>query len=275
MEWWQSIVLGVVEGVTEFLPVSSTGHLLLTERALGIPTTEATNAYVVCIQFGAIAAVLGLYRARIVQMLRGVTGADPEGRRLLVHVLVAFLPAAVLGKLFNDPIERVLFGLWPVAAAWLVGGVVILTLPALRARRDDRAAFGLDGLTPTRAALIGLAQCAALWPGTSRSLATIVGAMLLGMELTAAVEFSFLLGLVTLSAAAGYKALKSGGVMVTVIGPRDLATGLVVAALSAAASVRWMVGWLQRRGLAIFGWYRVALALVVAALLYAHLLRNT
>jgi undecaprenyl-diphosphatase len=218
--------------------------------------------------------VLGLYRARIAQMLRGLTGADAEGRRLLVHVLVAFVPAAVLGKLFNDPIERVLFGLWPVAAAWMVGGVLLVALPELRKRRAHAATFGLDDLTPQRAALIGLAQCAALWPGTSRSLATIVGAQLLGMELAAAVEFSFLLGLVTLSAAAGYKALKSGGAMVTAIGPRDLVTGLVVAALSAAVSVRWMVAWLQRRGLAIFGWYRVALALVVATLLGTHVLRN-
>jgi undecaprenyl-diphosphatase len=271
MEWWQAILLGVVEGVTEFLPVSSTGHILLTQRALGIPSTEATRAFAIVIQIGAIAAVLGLYRARIAQMIQGLLGHDPAGRKLLINVLVAFVPAAVIGKLLNDPIEQVLFGLWPVAAAWLVGGLALLALPKLmQARQGD--ARGLDALTPQQAALIGLAQCAALWPGTSRSLATIVGGLLLGLELTAAVEFSFLLGLVTLSAAAGYKTLKSGSVMMTTIGPRDLALGLVLAALSAAASVRWMVTWLQRHGMAIFGWYRVALAAVVMALLAAKVL---
>ncbi len=271
MEWWQAILLGVVEGVTEFLPVSSTGHILLAQRALGIPSTEATRAYAIVIQLGAIAAVLGLYRGRIAQMLRGLAGRDVAGRRLLVNVLVAFVPAAVLGKLFNDPIERVLFGLWPVAAAWLVGGVALLALPRyLRGR--DIATTGLDALTPQRAALIGLAQCLALWPGTSRSLATIVGALLLGLELVAAVEFSFLLGLVTLAAAAGYKLLKSGPVMMTAIGPRDLALGLGLAAVSAAVSVRWMVTWLQRRGMDVFGWYRVGLAVAVMALLAAGVL---
>jgi len=271
MEWWQAILLGVVEGVTEFLPVSSTGHLILTQRALGMPSTEATRAYAIVIQIGAIAAVLGLYRGRIAQMVQGLLGRDPAGRRLLVNVLVAFVPAAVIGKLFNDPIERVLFGLWPVAAAWLVGGLVLLALPGVLKSRKT-ATQGLDALTPQRAVLIGLAQCAALWPGTSRSLATIVGALLLGLELTAAVEFSFLLGLVTLAAAAGYKTLKSGPVMMTAIGPRDLALGVALAAVSAAVSVRWMVTWLQRHGMAIFGWYRVALAAVVMALLAAKVL---
>jgi undecaprenyl-diphosphatase len=271
MEWWQAIILGVVEGLTEFLPVSSTGHLLLTQRLLGMPSTEATRAYAIVIQVGAIAAVLGLYRGHIARMLRGLAGRDEAGRRLLINISVAFVPAAVLGKLFNDPIERVLFGLWPVAAAWLVGGAVLLALPRLL--RDRAAgAKGLDALTPGQAALVGLAQCAALWPGTSRSLAAIVGGLLVGLELTAAVEFSFLLGLLTLAAAAGYKTLKSGPAMMAAIGPRDLALGLALAAIAAAASVRWMVSHLQRRGMAVFGWYRVALAGVVMALLAARVI---
>jgi undecaprenyl-diphosphatase len=272
MEWWQAIVLGVVEGVTEFLPVSSTGHLLLAQRLLGMPTTEASNAYAVCIQVGAIAAVIAIYRSRIAAMVKGVFGRDPDGRRLAVHVILGFLPAAVIGKLLNDPIERVLFGLWPVALAWLVGGVAILALSRGRAARGAKG-FGLNELTPQRALVIGLAQCAALWPGTSRSLATIVGALLLGMEMTAAVEFSFLLGLVTLSAAAGYKGLKSGAAIRAAYGPTELALGFAMAAASALVAVRWMLGWLQRRGLAVFGWYRIALALVVVALLSAGLVR--
>jgi undecaprenyl-diphosphatase len=271
MEWWQAFVLGVVEGVTEFLPVSSTGHLLLTQRLLGMPSTEASNAYAVCIQLGAILAVLGIFRARIASMVNGVLGRDPAGRRLALHVIVAFLPAAVIGKLLNDPIERVLFGLWPVAAAWFVGGLVILALA--KRHRPGGDGFGLDALTPTRALVIGLAQCVALWPGTSRSLATIVGALLLGMEMSAAVEFSFLLGLVTLSAAAGYKGLKSGAAIRAAYGPAELAVGFAMAAASAFLAVRWMVSWLQRRGLAVFGWYRIALAIVVVVLLRAGLVR--
>lgn len=270
MEWWQAIVLGLVEGVTEFLPVSSTGHLLLTQRLLGMPTTEASNAYAVCIQFGAIVAVLALYRVRIASMIRGVFGGDPAGGRLAINVLVGFVPAAVLGKLFNNPIERVLFGLWPVTVAWLVGGVAILVLAKQTA--PGTKGWSLEELTPKRAALIGLAQCAALWPGTSRSLATIVGALLLGMEMSAAVEFSFLLGLVTLGAASAYKLLKSGGVMIAAYGPGQLALGFIVAAVSAFVAVRWMVNWLRRHDLSVFGWYRVALALVVASLLAMNML---
>lgn len=273
MEWWQAIVLGLVEGVTEFLPVSSTGHLLLTQRLLGMPTTEASNAYAVCIQFGAIAAVLALYRVRIASMIRGVFGGDPAGGRLAINVLVGFLPAAVLGKLFNNPIERVLFGLWPVTVAWLVGGVAILVLAKQTA--PGTKGWSLDELTPKRAALIGLAQCAALWPGTSRSLATIVGALLLGMEMSAAVEFSFLLGLITLSAAAAYKGLKSGAAIRAAYGPAELVIGFAMATASAFAAVRWMVSWLQRKGLSIFGYYRVALAIVVGVLLAARIVRAT
>ena len=138
---------------------------------------------------------------------------------------------------------------------WLAGGVALLVIPRVTARRTA-APGGLDGLTASQAALIGLAQCAALWPGTSRSLAAIAGGLAVGLELAAAVEFSFLLGLVTLAAAAGYKALKSGPAMLSAIGPRDLALGLALAALSAALSVRWMVSHLQRRGMDLFGWYR-------------------
>lgn len=268
MEWWQAIVLGVVEGLTEFLPVSSTGHILLAQRVLGMPSTEATRAYAIVIQLGAIAAVLGLYRGRVAGMLRGLAGRDDAGRGLLLRVAVAFAPAAVIGKLCNDAIERRLFGLWPVAAAWLAGGVALLVIPRAVSRRAE-APGGLEALTLGRAALIGLAQCAALWPGTSRSLATIAGGLAVGLGLAAAVEFSFLLGLVTLAAAAGYKVLKSGPAMMSAIGPRDLALGLALAALSAAVSVRWMVSHLQRRGMDVFGWYRVALAVTVMGLLGA------
>jgi undecaprenyl-diphosphatase len=265
MQLWQSVLLGLVEGVTEFLPVSSTAHLLLTQRLLGL-RGEAANAYAIAIQAGAILAVLALYRERIGAMLAGALGRDPEGLRVAQNVLAAFVPAAVLGKLFDKAIERHLLGLWPVVIAWFVGGVVILVVSRRSPRAGGRRLAELD---LRGAVLIGLAQCLAMWPGTSRSLATIVAGLLLGLELTAAVEFSFLLGVVTLSAAAAYKTLKGGAAMLHDYGALNLATGFAVAALSAAASVKWMVDWLQRRGLGVFGWYRIALAAVVTGLLVA------
>lgn len=265
MQLWESVLLGLVEGLTEFLPVSSTAHLLLTQRALGM-RGEAANAFAIAIQAGAIVAVLAIYRARIEGMVRGALGRDPEGRALALNVLAAFVPAAILGKLFDKKIEAYLLGLWPVVFAWFVGGAVILWLDRrLRARTEGR---GLSSLTTRDAVLIGLAQCVAMWPGTSRSLATIVAGLVIGLSMAAAVEFSFLLGVVTLSAAAAYKTLKGGAAMLSDYGAVNLVVGLLVATASAWASARWMVSWLQRRGLTVFGVYRVGLAVVVAALLW-------
>ncbi|MDP2317168.1 MAG: undecaprenyl-diphosphate phosphatase [Pseudomonadota bacterium] len=268
MSWFQALVLGLVEGVTEYLPVSSTGHLLLAQRALGIERSEAADAYAICIQAGAILAVLGLYRARVAQMVRGVAGRDPAGRRLAVQLVVAFLPAAVLGLLFDDVIDAWLFGLWPVVFAWTVGGAAILLL---RGRTGGKALESFDTRT---AFLIGCAQCLALWPGTSRSLATILGAVLLGVSLPAAVEFSFLLGLLTLGAATSYSALKDGSTMLAEYGAVPLLVGFVASAVSAAVSVKWLVGWLQAHGLEVFAFWRIGLAAVVAALLTAGILQS-
>lgn len=259
----QALVLGIVEGVTEFLPVSSTGHLLLAERALGIERSEAADAYVICIQAGAIVAVLGLYRERVLQLLRGVAGRDAAGRRLVVQLVVAFLPAAVIGLLFEKKIDELLFGLWPVVIAWAVGGGAILVL---RSRGGSRTLADIDLRT---ALLIGLAQCLALWPGTSRSLATILGALALGLSMPAAVEFSFLLGLETLGAATAYKALKHGPEMLDAFGPAPLALGFVAATISAAISVKWLVGWLQSHGMEVFAVWRLVLAAIVAGMLAA------
>lgn len=266
MSWLDALILGLVEGVTEYLPVSSTGHLLLAERLLGIERSPAADAYAICIQAGAILAVLGLYRARVGQMLRGLAGRDAAGFRLAVQLIVAFIPAAVLGFLFDDAIDAFLFGLWPIVFAWTVGGGAILVL---RGRSGGRALEDLDLRT---AFLVGCAQCLALWPGTSRSLATILGGVLLGVSLPAAVEFSFLLGLITLGAATTYSGLKHGQEMLDAFGVAPLLIGFVASGASAAVSVKWLVGWLQSRGLEVFAFWRIGLAGVVAALLLAGLL---
>lgn len=262
MELWQALILGLVEGLTEYLPVSSTGHLLIAQRVLGIPATEAANAYAIVIQAGAIVAVLGLYRRRVGELALGLVGKHALGRQLLIALLVAFVPAAVLGFLFDDAIERLLFGPWPIVAAWAAGGVLLL---AIGGRLRGRPGVELTQLTVRAAFWIGLAQCAALWPGVSRSMATILGGVALGLSLAAAVEFSFLLGLLTLGAATAYKLLSSGDVLLQSYGPLPLLVGFAAAWVSAVLAVRWMVEWLNRRGLAIFGWWRLLAAAIVAA----------
>jgi undecaprenyl-diphosphatase len=260
MDLWQAAVLGVVEGITEYLPVSSTGHLLVTQRILGIPESEAANAYAVAIQAGAILAVLGLYRHRVQGMLRGVAGGDPAGFTLARALVVAFLPAAVIGFALDDLIEGWLFGTWPVVAAWAAGGFALFGIERWRRREGG---LGLESLTARQALPIGLNQGVAMWPGVSRSLSTIVGGLLVGLSLPAAVEFSFLLGFVTLSAASLYKAIDSGAVMWEAYGPAALAVGLVTSWIAAVLAIKGMVAWLQSRGLGLFAWWRLLAALIV------------
>lgn len=269
MDWLQALVLGVVEGLTEYLPVSSTGHLLLAQRILGIGSSTASDAYIICIQAGAIAAVLGLYWNRVREMFGGVLGKNPGGLRLAINIAIAFLPAAVCGLLLEKTIKHFLFGLWPTVAAWFVGGLAILATAWFRRRRRaaNRPRHELEALTPRMALLIGLAQCVAMWPGTSRSLVTIVAGILVGLRMASAVEFSFLLGVVTLGAATTLDALKDGQVMYAEYGLATMAVGFAAAWLAAVVAVKWMVAWLNRHGLEIFGYYRVALAVVVAALI--------
>jgi len=282
----QAAILGIVEGLTEYLPVSSTGHLLLAERFLSIGTDpslsvkdqeqikEAADAYTICIQIGAIIAVLGLYFRRVRQMVLGGLGKNTEGRQLLINVLAGFLPAAVIGLLFNKLIKSYLFGTWPVVIAWFAGGVAILVVNRWnqqRGKQSSGSGRSIVELTWQMALLIGLIQCIAMWPGVSRSLVTIVGGLLVGLSLSAAVEFSFLLGLITLSAATAYDALKHGQVMLQTFDGVSLLVGVVFAFIAALLSVKWMVGYLNRHGLAIFGYYRVALALVIGGLLLAGL----
>ncbi|MFM7374050.1 MAG: undecaprenyl-diphosphate phosphatase [Chthoniobacterales bacterium] len=278
MDNFQALILGLVEGITEYLPVSSTGHLLLAQRLLGIPSSTASDAFAISIQGGAILAVLGLYRARVASMIRGVFGQDETGRKLAINLVAAFIPAAVLGLLLEKIIKKYLFGgdewgLWPVVAAWMVGGLAILAVSWQRKRSGatPRAGLSLDQLTLRMAVIVGVAQCIAMWPGVSRSLITIVGGVLVGLSLPAAVELSFLLGVITLSAATAKDAWDNGAEMLAAYGPVPLAIGFISAWISAILAVRWMVGYLNRHGMEIFGWYRVLLAIVVAAwLLWLH-----
>ena len=268
MDLLQALILGLVEGVTEYLPVSSTGHLLITQRLLGIEANETANGYAIAIQAGAILAVLALYRQRVGRMLAGVVGRDTAGFNLALCVVVAFLPAAVIGVIFDKRIESVLFGVKPIIIAWVAGALVILALSRwIKQHRDGRA---LEQLQWQHAVIIGLLQCIAMWPGTSRSLVTILGGLAVGLSMSAAVEFSFLLGLLTLTAATAYKSVKMGPGMIEAYGWTAVLAGFAAAALSAFVSVKWMVAWLNRYGLAVFAWWRLAAAaLATIVLLHA------
>lgn len=275
MEIWHAILLGIVEGITEFLPVSSTGHLVLTSALLGLADDpglkQAIDAYAIIIQGGAILAVVGLYRRRVVSMVRGLGGEDRDGLRLVRNLGVAFLPAAILGIALHDRIEQYLFWPAPVLLALGLGGLLMIGLgPWLRRResagKGDTVFVELEHLTVRQSLAIGLLQCLALWPGMSRSMMTIVGGMLVGLRPRQAAEFSFLLALPTLGGACVFRAWKdlsseSPALAGLDIGP--LVIGFLVATIAAALSVRWLISFLSRHSLAAFGWYRLALCLVL------------
>lgn len=281
MQLWQAVILGLVEGVTEYLPVSSTGHLILAASLMRLNESAAARAvdsYTIVIQGGAILAVAGLYARSVWRMLLGLLGRDAAGRALLLRLLVAFAPAALLGPLLEETIERWLFRPGPVLAALFLGGVWMALMGRGWSRRQAAAQGQEEAATtealaelPWRTALgIGLLQTLAMWPGASRSMMTIAGGVLLGLSPKRAAEFSFLLGLPTLGGATVYKlakdAMGSEASMFAQLGALESAAGLVVATVAAALAVRWLVAFLTRHGLALFGWYRMALAAALAGL---------
>ncbi|MEX1218446.1 MAG: undecaprenyl-diphosphate phosphatase [Acidimicrobiales bacterium] len=271
MSTWKAMVLGAVEGVTEYLPVSSTGHLVVTQRILGIgdtsETKDAADSYAIAIQFGAILAVLVLYRKRIGSLLRGLFGKDTDGRKLLIALVLAFIPAVVIGVLIEKPIKDNLLDVGPIVGAWIVGGLLLLYLaPKIKPTRPGVA---ITHITTKQALIIGFAQVLAMWPGTSRSLVTILAALAVGTTLAAAVEFSFLLGLMTLGAATLYETAQNGSSVIDAYGWFNPLVGLVFSFVFAALAVKWMVTWLQTRSLAVFGWERLVVATASIGLVLA------
>lgn len=255
----EAILLGIVEGVTEFLPISSTGHLLVVSDLIGFgqgAASSAADTYAIAIQFGAILAVLALYRMRVWSMMRGVAGRDVDGLSVLKSLVAAFLPAAILGVALGDRIKDALFGPLPVAIAWAVGGLALLVWV------PRGGTTSLHELTVRSALIIGIAQGIALWPGVSRSLVTLIAGLAIGLSLAAAIEFSFLLGLITLTAATVFDTARNGGELVDMFGIATPLVGVVTAFVTALIAVRWMVSYLNSRSLAIFGWYRLAVASV-------------
>ena len=267
-----ALVLGLVEGITEFLPISSTGHLILVKERMMDPSSmdasqeEAVDAYLIVIQAGAILAVALLYARRISTILLGFLGLDPKGKKLGINILAAFAPAAALGPFLDSWIESYLFGSIPVAIS-LILGAGLMHWAEKRKRKIDGADLGsgknLNDLNIQNCFFVGLLQCVAMCPGTSRSMMTIVGGYLVGLSRRQAAEFSFLLGLITLTAAAGYKGLTKGEALLANLDYGPMFFGCFTAGVSAAISVRWLVGYLSRKGLSLFVWYRLVLGLMI------------
>lgn len=275
MGYGDALIYGLVEGITEFLPISSTGHLIIVREFLSSSnkaSEEALNAYLIVIQAGAILAVALIYRRQVFSMLLGILGLDPRGKRLALLIIVAFLPAALLGPLLDHKIEEFLFGLLPIAIALFIGALLMFWAEKRKQKADSVVNVDdgkmLDELTFSNALSIGFLQCFAMWPGTSRSMMTIVGGYLVGLKRKQAAEFSFLLGLLTLSAAAGYKLLTKWDVMYTQLSFGPIIFGCLVAGVSAALSVFWLVGYLSRKGLGIFVWYRIILSMILLAIYF-------
>lgn len=294
-----AIILGVIEGVTEFLPISSTGHLIIATHLLGLeseqpllsrdgqplwykkPSTKnpagepltlklAADTYTVVIQVGAILAVVYLYWSQLVSILRGLSGQNPAGLRLLRNIVCAFVPVAIIGLTLSKWIDRHLFSIGTVIIGLVGGAILMLLAERWRWRRAGagRRVSDSSDLYATQALNIGLMQCLALWPGTSRSMVTIVGGYLAGLSAAKAAEFSFLVGLPVLAGAAVVKGFRSGPAMIEVFGWSNVLLGMLVAAVSAALAIKFLVAFLTRHGLAAFAFYRLILAALLAAVFY-------
>jgi undecaprenyl-diphosphatase len=257
-------ILGVVEGVTEFLPISSTGHLIVAASLIGIHGEERTKVFEIAIQIGAIFAVLWAYRDRFWSTFRGL-GRDAKANSFFLNLCVAFVPAASIGFLFIKDIKAVLFNAYGVAAASIVGALIILWVERNSDQREANARIqDVDAMNMLDAFKVGIAQCFSLFPGMSRSGASLVGGMLFGMSRKAATEFSFFLGVPTLSAASLYSMYKDRALL----GAADVpafAMGTVVSFIIALIVIRWLIRFVATHTLVAFAWYRIAFGIAIFA----------
>ena len=259
----KAALLGIVEGLTEFLPVSSTGHLILVGHLLGF-VDERAKVFEIAIQSGAMLAVLWYFRARVISVLSGLGRSDTAGqssRQFVIHIALAFMPAAVLGLAFGSAIKRSLFAPVPVALAFIVGGLIILWVEHRQAAlvasgQGGPRVLSMDAMDWRDAIKLGVAQAFALIPGTSRSGATIIGGMLFGLSRQAATEFSFFLAMPTLMAAGAYDLWKARALLSL----EDLplfSVGLGFSFLSALVCVHWLIRFVASHTFTVFAWYRI------------------
>ncbi|MBS0249793.1 MAG: undecaprenyl-diphosphate phosphatase [Proteobacteria bacterium] len=265
METWQAIFLGLIEGLTEYLPVSSTAHLLLTERLLGVTSTG--RAFEVLIQLGAILALLTVYSAKLWRLAVDFP-RDPRTRRFVFAVLLAFLPAVFIGVAAHKIIKDVLFeSPLIICVSLVIGGIILLVVDRMRYRPQY---VDVMDIPPLKALAIGFVQCLAMIPGVSRSGSTIVGGMLLGADKRTAAEFSFFLAMPTMTGAFAYDLYKNWSVLT----PDDVShivLGFIAAFVTGVIVVRYMLDFISRRGLSFFGWWRIIVGgLGLGALIVLH-----
>ncbi|HET7793185.1 MAG TPA: undecaprenyl-diphosphate phosphatase [Rhizobacter sp.] len=275
--WIKAAIMGIVEGLTEFLPISSTGHLILAGSLLDF-TGDTVKVFEIAIQTGAMIAVVWEYRQRLKNTFAGLT-TDPVAQRFALNVVIAFIPAAIFGLLFSKPIKAYLFHPVPVAVAFIVGGLIILWVERrhhrlygerdLEGTRHARVET-VDDMTPLDALKVGLLQCLALIPGTSRSGATIIGSLVLGFSRKAATEFSFFLGIPTLTAAGAYSVWKARDLLRWADLP-IFVVGTVFAFVSALICIRWLIRYVSTHDFTMFAWYRIVFGLIVLGTAYSGL----
>lgn len=262
---WKAVLIGVVEGLTEFLPVSSTGHIILAEEVLGFQGPPG-KVFEIVIQLGAILAVCVLYRAKIWTTASGVMRRDPVSLRFATAIIVAFLPAAVIGVMAHNYIKTVLFDPKVVAVSLVVGGIAILVIERYAQRPRMKSLEEVDLKTSL---LIGLCQCLAMIPGVSRAGATIMGARAFRVDRATAAEFSFFLAMPTMLGATVYDLYKNWSSL-DWHGSGIIALGFFMSFISAWLVVKPFVGFISRHGFAVFAWYRIALGALALALLVMH-----
>jgi undecaprenyl-diphosphatase len=260
----KAVIMGLVEGFTEFLPISSTGHLIVAGSLLNF-TGEKIKTFEIAIQAGAILAVMWEYRARIGTVLSGL-GSDPKAQKFTLNLIIAFMPAAILGLAFSKMIKAALFKPVPVAVAFIVGALIILWVE--RRKQAPVRIETVDDMSARDALLVGCAQAFALVPGTSRSGATIIGGMLLGLSRKAATEFSFFLAIPTLLAATVYSVYKDRALLSMADLPL-FAIGGVAAFVSAFLCVRWLLRYISSHDFTVFAWYRIVFGIVILSSYYS------
>jgi undecaprenyl-diphosphatase len=272
----ESIILGITQGTTEFLPISSTGHLILVDRFLlnhrSSPSddtddikasrAQAKNAYFAIIQFGSMLAVLLLYKRRFIDMFLGLFGHNYHGRNLILNLITSFLPAAIIGPFIGGWLKKLYHAL-PVAIALIIGGIAIIRIEKFYHNRQMKGYGRIDNLTFAKSFFIGLWQCLAFIPGTSRSMATIIGGYQYGLRRSEAAEYSFLLGFVKLSAATIYEFVKYFDVIFLYFSAKTFLLGISIACLSSMVAIKFLISFIARNGMIIFAWYRIILAVLV------------
>jgi undecaprenyl-diphosphatase len=267
IDFLHAVALGLVEGLTEFLPISSTGHMIIVGEFLDFQGPPG-KLLEIAIQLGAILAVCWLYRVKLFGIVRDLP-RSADARRFVVNILLAFFPAAIIGVLAYRTITELLFSPWVVAVALILGGIAILIIERLPLVTRPRIRFdGVEGVTPSRALMIGFIQCLAMIPGTSRAAATIMGALLMGLTRRTATEFSFILAIPTMLGAAVYSLYKNRAA-ITADNLELIGVGFAVAFVVALLVVRWMINFVSRHGFAPFAYYRIIVGGALIVLLSA------